>query len=74
VINCGPAAGTGKSVCTATYPLNTTITLTAPAQTGVRFGGWSSNCFNVAPVTQTGPNFCTVTLSATDATVGAIFN
>jgi hypothetical protein len=74
VINCGPAAGTGKSVCTATYPLNSTVTLTAPAQTGVRFGGWSSNCFNVAPVTQTGPNTCTVTLSTTDATVGAIFN
>jgi hypothetical protein len=74
VINCGPAAGTGKSVCTATYPLNSTVILTAPAQTGVRFGGWSSNCFNVAPVTQAGPNTCTVTLSTTDATVGAIFN
>jgi hypothetical protein len=74
VINCGPAAGAGKSVCTATYPLNTTVTLTAPAQTGVRFGGWSSNCFNIAPVTQTGPNTCTVNLSTTDATVGAIFN
>jgi hypothetical protein len=74
VLTCGPAAGTGKSVCTATYPLNSTVTLTAPAQTGVRFGGWSSNCFNVAPVTQTGPNTCTVNLSTTDATVGAIFN
>jgi hypothetical protein len=74
VINCGPAAGTGKSVCTATYPLNTTVTLTAPAEKGVFFGGWSSTCFNVAPVTQTGPNTCTVTLSTTDATVGAIFN
>jgi len=74
VITCGPAAGAGKSVCTATYPVGSTVTLTAPAQTGVKFGGWSSNCFNVAPVTQTGPNTCTVTLSATDATVGAIFN
>jgi hypothetical protein len=74
VIYCGPAAGNGKSVCTATYPLGSTVTLTAPAETGVKFGGWSSNCFNVAPVTQTGPNTCTVNLSTTDATVGAIFN
>jgi hypothetical protein len=74
VLTCGPAAGTGKSVCTATYPLGTTVTLTAPAETGVSFGGWSSNCFNIAPVTQAGPNSCTVTLSTTDATVGAIFN
>jgi hypothetical protein len=74
VLNCGPAAGAGKSVCTATYPLGTTVTLTAPAQSGVRFGGWSSNCFNVAPVTQTGPNTCTINLLTTDATVGAIFN
>jgi hypothetical protein len=74
VLTCGPAAGAGKSVCTATYPLGSTVTLTAPAETGVKFGGWSSNCFNVAPVTQTGPNTCTVTLSASDATVGAIFN
>jgi hypothetical protein len=74
VLNCGPAAGAGKSVCTATYPLGTTVTLTAPAEKGVFFGGWSSNCFNVAPVTQNGPNSCTVALSTTDATVGAIFN
>jgi hypothetical protein len=74
VLNCGPAVGAGKSVCTATYPLGTTVTLTAPARTGVSFGGWSSNCFNVAPVTQTGPNTCTVNLLTTDATVGAIFN
>jgi hypothetical protein len=74
VINCGPGAGTGKSVCTATYPLNSTVILTAPAQSGVKFGGWSSNCFNTGTVTQNGPNTCTVTLGASDATVGAIFN
>ena len=76
VINCGPAAGTGNSVCTATYPLNTTVTLTAPQQTGVKFGGWSSNCTIIVPnpSSQTGPNTCTINLSTSDATVGAIFN
>jgi Bacterial Ig-like domain (group 2) len=73
VINCGPGAGAGKSVCTATYPVGTTITLTAPAQSGVKFGGWSSNCANTGTITQTGPNTCTVNLLV-DATVGAIFN
>jgi hypothetical protein len=78
VIHCGPGwaanGNTGGSVCTATYPLNSKITLTAPAQSGVKFGGWSSNCSNVPPITQTGPNTCTITLSDTDVTVGAIFN
>jgi hypothetical protein len=74
VINCGPGAGAGKSVCTATYPLGSTVTLTAPAQTGVKFGGWSSNCGNTGTITQNGPNTCTVYLDSSDATVGAIFN
>ena len=74
VISCGPAAGTGKSVCTATYPLNTTVTLTAPTESGVKFGGWSSNCTNTGTITQNGPNTCTINLSNSDATVGAIFN
>jgi hypothetical protein len=74
VITCGPAAGAGKAVCTATYPLGTIVTLTAPAQTGVKFGGWSSNCTNTGTITQAGPNTCTVNLSSSDATVGAIFN
>jgi hypothetical protein len=74
VITCGPGAGSGKSVCTATYPLNTSVTLTAPIQSGVKFGGWSSNCTNTGTITQTGPNTCTVILGSSDATVGAIFN
>jgi Bacterial Ig-like domain (group 2) len=74
VINCGPGAGTGNSVCTATYPLGTTVTLIAPARTGVFFGGWSSNCTNTGTITPTGPNTCTLNLSDSDATVGAIFN
>lgn len=82
VIHCGPGwaadGHTGGSVCTATYPINTTVTLTAPApQPGVnvKFGGWSSNCTaNPVIPDPVGPNTCTVTLSTNDATVGAIFN
>jgi hypothetical protein len=74
VINCGPAAGAGKSVCTATYPLNTLVTLTAPKRDGVKFGGWSSNCLNTGTITPDGPNTCTIYLSWSDAAVGAIFN
>jgi hypothetical protein len=44
VIHCGPGwTGTGGSVCVATYPKGTPVTLTAPAGAG-KFGGWSSNC------------------------------
>jgi len=78
VLHCGPGAGSGGSVCTATYPLltngvPTVVTLTAPAQSGVKFGGWSSNCTNTGTITQAGPNTCTITMS-TDETVGAVFN
>ncbi len=76
VLHCGPGwpltGGTGGSVCVATYPVGTTVTLTAPAA-GALFGGWSYNCVNTAPVTAGGPNSCTVTLTTND-TVGAIFN
>jgi uncharacterized protein YjdB len=76
VIHCGPGwalnGGTGGSVCAATYPVGTTVTLTAPS-TGAAFGGWSYNCLAQGTVTATGPNSCTVILSQDD-TVGAIFN
>lgn len=76
VLHCGPGwtlnGGTGGSVCTATYPVDTTVTLTAPANAGA-FGGWSYNCRNTGPITAGGPNRCTVTLTTND-TVGAIFN
>jgi uncharacterized protein YjdB len=78
VIHCGPGwtnnGGAGGSVCTATYPVGTTITLTAPPQQGVSFGGWSSNCaISPNPAVANATNTCTVTLTS-DATVGAIFN
>jgi len=75
VLHCGPgsnAAGLGGSVCAATYPVGTTVTLTAPAGAGA-FGGWSYNCIPTSAVTAGGPNTCQVTLTFSD-TVGAIFN
>jgi hypothetical protein len=76
VIHCGPGwalnGGTGGSVCTATYPVGATVTLTAP-KTGANFGGWTYNCAAQGTVTAAGPNSCTVTLTTND-TVGAIFN
>jgi hypothetical protein len=78
VINCGPGAAPATSVCTASYPLGTTVTVTAPARQGVQFGGWSWNCTPVTAVTAAGPNACTVTLgndpNTSNDTVGAIFN
>jgi hypothetical protein len=86
VLHCGPGwaknGQTGGSICTVTYPLpdpilfpnaRTRVILTAPAQSGVTFGGWSSNCKN-ATLVPAGPNTCTIDLQDTDATVGAIFN
>jgi hypothetical protein len=87
VLDCGPGAS-GGSVCTATYPVGTTITLTTvtsqTASPAVSFGGWSSNCSasylnpKAPPTTLSGTvaygtNYCTVTLQTND-TVGAIFN
>jgi Bacterial Ig-like domain (group 2) len=71
VLHCGPGSLAGGSVCVATYPVGTTVTLTAPATSA--FGGWSYNCTPTAPLTATGANSCTVTLTTND-TVGAIFN
>ncbi len=75
VLHCGPGsngAGFGGSVCVATYPIGTTVTLTAPAGAG-QFGGWSYNCIATSGVSAAGPNTCEVTLTFDD-TVGAIFN
>jgi Bacterial Ig-like domain (group 2) len=82
VIHCGPGwtnnpspNNTGGSVCTATYPVGATITLTAPVQAGVSFGGWSTSCTTISPnpSSSTLANTCTVVLTG-DVTVGAIFN
>jgi len=79
VIHCGPgwalSGGTGGSVCTATYPAGTTVTVTAtqPGGGAGTFGGWSDNCTPTAAITAAGTNSCTVTLTSNDS-VGAIFN
>jgi Bacterial Ig-like domain (group 2) len=78
VIHCGPGsttAGLGAPVCTATYPVGAVVTVTAPSEPGVNFGGWTSNCISTTPAqpSATGPNTCTVDLTTND-TVGAIFN
>jgi hypothetical protein len=78
VIHCGPGwtadGKTGGSVCVGIYPIGKTVTLTAPARTGVEFGGWTYNCAPIGAVTAAGPNSCKIVLGATNATVGAIFN
>jgi hypothetical protein len=82
VIHCGPGwtanGGTGGSVCTAIYPIGTTVTITAaqaPSTTNTTtFGGWTYNCTPTAPIVAAGTNSCTISLGATNATVGAIFN
>jgi len=91
VIHCGPGwAGVGPgsgatgSVCVATYPIGVPILITAPAQSGVNFGGWSSNCTpsNASGVplpgpvlwTAAGPNYCILNPTTSSETVGAIFN
>ncbi|HTH42056.1 MAG TPA: hypothetical protein VL498_02775, partial [Terracidiphilus sp.] len=85
VIHCGPGwalnGGTGGSVCVATYPIGTALTLTAP-DTGAKFGGWSTTCLppigtiSPSPSTETGTNTCTFTISGTNpnVSVGVIFN
>jgi hypothetical protein len=79
VLHCGPGwaqnGGTTGSVCSATYPVGATVTLTAPPEAGVAFGGWSSNCNPITPDPSQAPgtNMCTVSLTTND-TVGAIFN
>jgi uncharacterized protein YjdB len=73
VLHCGPGwTGGGGSVCTATYPTGTTVTLTSPANAGA-FGGWSTNCIQTTTVTAGGPNTCQVTLVSDDV-VGIIVN
>ncbi|MDE3188958.1 MAG: Ig-like domain-containing protein [Acidobacteriota bacterium] len=69
VINCTASTPGG---CTQSFPLNSTVTLTATPLNGAQFGGWSSNCTPTAPINPTGTNSCTITLPD-NASVAAIF-
>ena len=71
-----PASGTGTitsssggiscpGTCSASFPANTQVTLTATPGTNYFFGGWSGSC--------TGTSACTITLAAA-ASVSATFN
>ena len=64
--------------CTGHFSQGTVVTLTATPATGSSFGGWSSTCMPVAPNTAnppyTAPYECTVTISPTNISVGAVFN
>jgi len=79
VIHCGPGwtnnGQSGGSVCTASYPVGSQVTLTAPLQQGVSFGGWSTSCVSISPnpAVASGSNTCKVVMTG-DITVGAIFN
>ena len=63
-INCG----SGPS-CTANFPLNSTVTLSATADSGSTFVGWSSNCNGGTNLTNP---ICTIPMQ-NNQTVGAIF-
>jgi hypothetical protein len=71
LIHCGPGSKSGGSVCVGTYPVGSTVTLTA-SPTGGSFGGWSVNCDTTPGVPDLSAT-CTVKLSGNES-VGAIFN
>jgi hypothetical protein len=63
-LDCNTSSGTG---CSATFTLNSQVTLTATPASGSVFVGWSANC---QPAQS---NTCTVTMANYEA-VAAIFN
>ena len=63
-VTSSPAGISCPTTCSATFPQNTAITLTATPQTGDYFGGWSGCC--------SGTGTCSLTLSAS-ANVTASF-
>ena len=63
ISTCGAAGG----VCGASYPVNQVVTLTATAQSGYKFSGWSGSCTgtsNSATVTMSQAKSCTATFTA----------
>ncbi len=66
-ISSSPAGITCGSTCTATFPANSSVSLTAVPSNGKSFLGWGGGCTSVSV------NTCTVTLDS-DTTVTASFN
>ena len=64
VTGAGIACGTGGSDCTETYDYGTGVVLTAAADTGYNFGGWTGSC--------TGTGACSLAMTAA-RTVAATF-
>jgi hypothetical protein len=64
VINCGPEPG-----CIGNFTQGTVVTLTAVADPGSVFDGWSANCMPVPGIRTS----CTITMD-NNQTVGAIFD
>jgi hypothetical protein len=54
-INCSIANGAASGTCSQSYPVNTSVTLTATATGGGTFAGWSGAC--------TGTGQCVVTMN-----------
>jgi len=72
--------GSGQAGCTANFPLNSMVDLSAAPNTGSVFGGFSANCTAVLPdpnpcTKQSNVQSCTCSVTMGNNTaVGAIFN
>jgi Ca2+-binding RTX toxin-like protein len=64
-VTSSPAAIACGSVCTAAVPFATSLSLTATADAGSAFVGWSGAC--------SGSGACAVTIDGSDVQVGAVF-
>jgi hypothetical protein len=69
-IDC-PSISTSGAGCTGNFVLGTPVTLTATADPGSTFIGWSANCIPPQPTSPSGGS-CTITMNNNEP-VGAIF-
>lgn len=67
VITSSPAGIDCGSTCSAPFPAESSVALTASPNTGHSFGGWGTGCTSISGTT------CNVTMSA-DVTISATFN
>jgi hypothetical protein len=71
IISCGYNS---LNECVETFPLGSTLTLTATPAPGDTFGGWTVNCLPNQATVPTGANTCSVQNLPGNEIVGAIFN